>query len=129
MADVDPTLLASRLGAAISAARKRRNWSQEVLAERVDVSKNHIGYIERGERIPSLDVAVRIAKALGLSLDCVFLETAKVEEDRAFLDEAGALLSGLTLELRIPILEMLKAANRVHVGERRPSKPGRRGAR
>ena len=125
----DPTLLASRFGAAISAARRARTWSQDVLAERLDVSKNHIGYIERGERAPSLDVAVRLAKVLGLSLDSVFLEAAEAKPERAFQDEASALLAGLPAEMRIPILEMLKAASRAQARERPPSRHGRKGKR
>jgi DNA-binding XRE family transcriptional regulator len=96
----------------------------------VDVSKNHIGYIERGERVPSLDVAVRLAKVLGLSLDSVFLEAAAgASPERVFIDDASALLAGLPAEMRIPVLEMVKAANRVQMRERPPSRHGHKGKR
>lgn len=120
----DPTLLASKFGDAVSAARRARNWSQDVLAERVDVSKNHVGYIERGERMPSLDVAVRLAKILGLSLDSVFFDAAAAAPARSLLDSVSALFSGLPAELQIPVLEMLKAASRAHPKEKSTSRRG-----
>jgi transcriptional regulator with XRE-family HTH domain len=111
--------LATRFGAAVSLARRARGWSQDLLAERVDVSKNHIGYIERGERVPSLDVGVRIARALGLSLDEVFLEAGEGQAERRFIDDAGTLFAALKPELRGPILEMLRAASRVRQSDAR----------
>jgi putative transcriptional regulator len=60
-----------------SGRREARSWSEDILAERVEVSKNHIGYIEPGEREPSLEVAVRIARVLGLSLDQIFLDARR----------------------------------------------------
>jgi transcriptional regulator with XRE-family HTH domain len=57
--------------------RKEEGLSQEALAERCDVSPNHIGQIEMGRRFPSIELIERIAAIL------------KVEPYRLFKDEAG----------------------------------------
>jgi len=68
--------------------RKRRGWSQPALAEKVGTAANVIGRYERGEVTPSLDVARRIADALGSSLDYMTGENtaADPEREKAFAD-------------------------------------------
>lgn len=48
--------------------RKSRDISQERLALKVDLNRAYIGYIERGERKPSVDTLEKIAKGLGVKL-------------------------------------------------------------
>lgn len=48
------------------------NMSQAQLATEIDVSRQTLNAIERGQRVPSLEVAHRIADALECSLDDVF---------------------------------------------------------
>ncbi|MGH3640368.1 MAG: helix-turn-helix domain-containing protein [Mycobacterium sp.] len=60
--------------------RQHRNaldLSQEALAERASVHANHVGLVERGERAPSIDIAQRIAAALGLSLSALVAEVER----------------------------------------------------
>ncbi len=40
--------------------------SQEKLAERADLHRNHVGFVERGLRSPSVDVLAQIGAALGV---------------------------------------------------------------
>ena len=56
------------LGLAVKRHRERLALSQETLAERADIHRTHVGFIERGERSPSVDVAAKVARALGLTL-------------------------------------------------------------
>lgn len=42
---------------------------QEDLAEKVNLSTNYIGMIERGEKIPALDTFVKIVNCLDISAD------------------------------------------------------------
>jgi transcriptional regulator with XRE-family HTH domain len=48
--------------------RAERGWSLEALAAASDVSRSMLSQIERGRANPTLAVAVRIARAYGLSL-------------------------------------------------------------
>ena len=47
--------------------RVTRSWTLEDLASRADVSKAALSRIERGERTPSLETLVKLAKTFGLS--------------------------------------------------------------
>ena len=52
------------LGAAIRNYRKRANFTQETLSEKVELNPKYIGEIERGEKIISIEALLRIAKAV-----------------------------------------------------------------
>jgi len=56
------------LGARIKELRKIKGLSQEGLAEKVDISPNYLGRIERGKENPTLDMLLRLAEALGVEL-------------------------------------------------------------
>jgi transcriptional regulator with XRE-family HTH domain len=52
------------IGEAVLKFRDKTGWSQEALAERAGVHPNYIGRIERGECAPTVEILIRIAKAL-----------------------------------------------------------------
>lgn len=58
-----------KIGYRIRAARKKREWRQDDLAEKIDKSTTYIGMIERGERLPTLDTFVDIVTALDVTAD------------------------------------------------------------
>ena len=60
---------------------ERNEMTQQVLAERVGVTRQTINAIELGKYSPSLEVAFRIAAALGARLEEVFAYDASEEED------------------------------------------------
>jgi transcriptional regulator with XRE-family HTH domain len=53
----------------ISLIRSEKNVSLLNLANQVGISRSHLYYIETKRVVPSIDVLVRIAKALGSSID------------------------------------------------------------
>ena len=53
--------------------RTERGWSQAVLAEKLDVSRQSVIAIETGRYDPSLPLAFRIALLLGKSIEEIFL--------------------------------------------------------
>ena len=55
-------------------ARIEKEFSQEELAKRVNVSRQTIGLIERGDYNPSLALCIAICKELGKTLDELFWE-------------------------------------------------------
>jgi putative transcriptional regulator len=52
--------------------RTRRNLTQAELAELVGVSRKTINTVENGVFIPSTVLALRMARALGTSVECLF---------------------------------------------------------
>lgn len=58
--------LSPALGQTIRRHRLAAGLSQEALAERAELHRNHVGFLVRGERSPTVDVLVRIGAALGV---------------------------------------------------------------
>ena len=52
--------------------RAERSLSRQDLADAVNVNYQTIGYLERGEFNPSLDLALRIAEFFGLPVEAIF---------------------------------------------------------
>ena len=61
------------IGKNIREQRMLKHMRQEDLAEKIDVSVNYIGMIERGVKVPSLKTFVLIANALGVSADILLI--------------------------------------------------------
>jgi transcriptional regulator with XRE-family HTH domain len=66
----------SLLGERIRALRKEKNIKQEKLAELVDKTTEHISFIERGERAPSLELLLDLARVLNVPLPYLLDVTA-----------------------------------------------------
>lgn len=58
----------------LKAARAGLDLSQQDLAERVGVSRQTISAIEKGDYNPTINLCVKICKALGRTLDELFWE-------------------------------------------------------
>lgn len=61
-------------------ARIEKNLTQQELADKVDVTRQTIGLIEKGGYNPTLNLCIRIAKALDKTLDQLFWEDEQDEE-------------------------------------------------
>ena len=57
--------------------RAEREWSQQDLAERLEVSRQSVNAIETGRYDPSLPLAFRIADLFGLAIEQVFVSPSK----------------------------------------------------
>lgn len=53
----------------ITELRKQKGWSQSELAKQIQVSREIVGRYERGDAVPSIDIAKRMADAFEVSLD------------------------------------------------------------
>ncbi len=69
------------LGRRIRTARRDHRLSQEKLGELCGVSTAHIGHIERGTRIPSVDVLFRLAIELQVSMDYLLFDSYTESND------------------------------------------------
>ena len=52
--------------------RAERNWSQQDLAGRLEVSRQSVNAIETGRYDPSLPLAFRIAKVFDMAIEDIF---------------------------------------------------------
>lgn len=52
--------------------RAERDWSQQDLAERLEVSRQSVNAIETGRYDPSLPLAFKIAATFGLAIEEIF---------------------------------------------------------
>lgn len=62
----DP-VVATAFGAAVRSLRVDAGIAQEELAHLAGVERSHMGKIERGEHMPTLALALKVARALGVS--------------------------------------------------------------
>lgn len=74
------------LGKRVRAARIKKGYSQEKLAEILEISQAHVGHIESGRATPSLSTFVRLANALGTTTDALLFDSLQVSLDSYDLD-------------------------------------------
>lgn len=72
--------MASMVGKIIGELRDQKDWSQGELAAKSGVSREMIGKYERGEAVPSVDAAKKIADAFEVSLDYLAGSTSQLLE-------------------------------------------------
>lgn len=58
----------------LKAARALKDMSQEDLAKAVDVSRQTINAIEKGDYNPSINLCISLCKVLGVTLNDLFWE-------------------------------------------------------
>jgi DNA-binding XRE family transcriptional regulator len=59
----------------LAVLRAERGLTRHELADALGVNYQTVGYLERGEYNPSLELAFRIAEYVGLPIDAVFSRT------------------------------------------------------
>lgn len=64
--------LSKLLGKKIQKQRKNIGLTQEELAEKVNVSRAYIGYLEQARNAPSLELLQKIAKVLRVDIKELF---------------------------------------------------------
>ena len=66
------------IGEKILKLRKENSWSQQTLAKKIGTSGPIVGRYERGEMVPSVEVAKKLADAFGITLDYLVDQTGTV---------------------------------------------------
>lgn len=64
-----PVNVAVRFGRNLAAARQAAGLSQEEAGIRASLHRTEIGLLERGERVPRIDTAIKLAGAVNASVD------------------------------------------------------------
>ena len=57
--------------------RAERSWSQQDLAEKLEVSRQSVNAIETGKYDPSLPLAFRIAELFAVPIEIIFVSPAR----------------------------------------------------
>jgi len=102
-------------GLRIRNLRKKKSLSQEDLADRAGLHPTYVGGVERGERNPSLESILKIAKALEISPGQLFkFEGVKtsLNLDEQIVDEILGMAENLKPSTKRRILESLRAVKR-----------------
>lgn len=74
------------MGDRIREARKQQGLTQEQLAERLDISVEFVSQIERGLKLPSMQVFIKLIETLNVSAD--YLLRDSVSTGKLFGDNA-----------------------------------------
>lgn len=100
------------LGKHIREHRKKKKYTLEQLAEKLDVSTTFIGQIERAKGVPSLETLVKIANVLEVSADSLlFGDLNNKSGNSAFVKKVEELTENFTpyeKELLLENIEILK---------------------
>ncbi len=54
-------------GQTVRRLRTERRWTQEDLAEAAGLTTTYVGQVERGDKVPSLTVVLKLARGLSVS--------------------------------------------------------------
>lgn len=95
----------------ITALRKQNGWSQEELAEKMDISRQSVSKWESGTSIPDLDKVIRLSGIFGVSTDYLLkdeIEELTPEEDARVADE-GSKKRTITLEEANRFMELTRS--------------------
>ncbi len=95
------------IGSRIKYQRMKKGFSQEELADRTNLSRVFISYVECGERAPSLEALVGIANALNASIDSLLAESLSLSGNETVPHEMDALLDCTPEESAILVKSMV----------------------
>lgn len=59
-------------GRRVKDLREGKGWTQEYLAERMDISTNYLSSIERGNENPTFDMLIKVSEALEVEMEELF---------------------------------------------------------
>jgi len=71
-----------KIGKKIQAIRKSYGYTQEMLAEIIEVSVRYISEIEQDRAKPSYEVLVKICNIFSVSMDQIFSEYLNINENK-----------------------------------------------
>ena len=94
------------MGDRIKETRRKHHWTQDQLAEKVDVSLEYISEIERGLKTPSMQVFIKLVEVLDVSADYLLRDT--VSTRNLYGDkQIGARLERLTPKQRVALMALI----------------------
>lgn len=97
------------LGRRIKSLRKMRGYTQEQLAEIIDINPKYLSSIERGEENPTLDLFLRLAEGLKVDLHEIFQFEHEAEEPAQLRKKLRALMAEIKEDDLARVVRVLKA--------------------
>ncbi len=95
------------IGRRIRTARKAKGYTQEYVANRVDISYSYMSLIENGSSKLALPTLINIAKALDTTVDSLLYDEP-VTVDTDFIDNVKIICSSCSEKEKAFMLAMLK---------------------
>lgn len=87
--------------------REARDMSVGALAERAEIGNDYLGHIERGAKVPSLEMLSKIASGLGVSPEDLVRQGTKPESPRSVTRRLQTYLRGLNERQKADVLAVL----------------------
>lgn len=76
--------------------RKKAGWSQEELAEQMDVTRQSVSKWEGAQAIPDIEKMLRLSRLFGVSMD--YLVKDEIETDEGIVPEKAPLLRHVSMD-------------------------------
>ena len=99
------------IGQKLKAERKRIGWTQEEVAEAIEISPAYVGHLERAERSMSLDTLIHLCNFYHITIDYLLSDTLSPQGDN-IETQIAALLKGKNPQQKTAILDIVKTAIR-----------------
>ena len=96
------------LGKKIREARLKKGYTQQALAEKADVAEMYISQIERGLKMPSMNLFIKLMVTLDVSADFLLRDVSPAGKVFVY-DEITQKLEGLTPQQRKTAVDILDA--------------------
>lgn len=96
------------LGKRLREARLNKGYTQQTLAEKANIGEMYISEIERGLKMPSINLFIKLINALDISADYVLRDELVSGREYVF-DEITKKLEGLNPKQRKAASEILDA--------------------
>jgi transcriptional regulator with XRE-family HTH domain len=80
---------AKAFGAIVRRLRAKHGLTQEALAELADLNVSYIGFLERGENVPTLTILLNLANALDVKAADLVGEVARKRKQSGFPQRFG----------------------------------------
>jgi transcriptional regulator with XRE-family HTH domain len=96
-------------GARIKSLREQNKWTQEFLAEKIEISTNYLSSIERGKENPTFDLLVKLSAGLEVEMWELFDfgHESGPGELKEMLKRFGSELSQEKLRLAVKVLRAM----------------------
>lgn len=96
------------LGRKIRDARIKKGYTQQTLSEKADIGEMYLSEIERGIKMPSMNLFIKLITALDISADYVLRDEVPTGKEYVY-DEITQKLEGLTPRQRKAAADILDA--------------------